>query len=83
MFGILLIDILFFAIPIIIFAFLGISIYRYASAVRKNAKIPDSFSQSEITKRKIILIVSAIIAGVFLAVVVGFIVLIYLAVAYM
>ncbi len=39
MFGIIIYDILFFAIPAIIIALLGVSIYRYLSAKRKNKLI--------------------------------------------
>ena len=83
MFGIILYDILFFAIPAIIIALLGVSIYRYVSAKRKNKLTPGTFSDEEMKKRKIWLIVSAIIAGALVIVVIGFIALLFMAVAFM
>ncbi len=83
MFGIIVIDILFFALPAILLVFLGISIYRYVSAKRKSAKEPGTVSPSDMKSRKIVLIIASILAGVFLAIVVGMIALIFLAVAYM
>ena len=83
MFGIIIYDILFFAIPAIIIALLGVSIYRYVSAKRKNKLTPGTVSAEEMKKRKILLIVSAIIAGALVIVVIGFIALLFLAVAFM
>ena len=57
MFGIIIYDILFFAIPAIIIALLGVSIYRYLSAKRKNKLTPGAVSPEEMKKRKIWLIV--------------------------
>ncbi len=83
MFGILIVDIMFFAIPILLLGFLGISIYRYALARKKNKTAPGAFSTVEINRRKIVLIIAAILTGTLLAVVVGVITLIFLAVAFM
>ncbi len=83
MFGILIIDLLFFAIPILLLSFLGISIYRYISAKRQNAKAPDTFSSNELKTRKLLLIISAVLTAVFVTIVVGFVALLFLAVAYM
>ncbi len=83
MFGVLIYDILFFAIPIALLIFLGISIYRYVSARKRNARNPGTFSPSEMKTRKIILIIVSVLAGVFLAIVIGFIALLFMAVAFM
>ncbi len=83
MFEALLFSILFFAIPTALFAFLGVSIYRYASARKKNAREPGTVSPHELRSRKTALIVSAVLAGVLLLIVVGIVVLLYLAIAYM
>ncbi len=77
MFGILIYDILFFAIPIVMLTFLGISISRYLSAKKNNAQA------SETKKRKAVLIIAGVLAGAFVAVVIGFIVLMFMAVAFM
>ena len=83
MFGIIIYDILFFAIPAIIIALLGVSIYRYLSAKRRNKLTPGTVSNEEVKKRKILLIVSAILAGTLAVVVIGFIALLFMAVAFM
>lgn len=73
----------FFAIPIVLLALLGVSIYRYVYAKRKNKKVPDTFSTEEIRIRKLILIVVSAVFGVFAAIAIGFVALMFLAVAYM
>ena len=83
MFGILLYDILFFGIPIILIILFGISLYRYLSAKKQNKEMPGSFSDSEIKKRKVMLIILSAIAGVLSVIVIGFIGLLFMAVAYM
>ena len=74
---------LFFAIPVSMVAFSGISLYRFVRAVSANKKNPGAFSADEIKKRRLLFIVSAVIAAVLVAVVVGFIALLFMAVAYM
>ena len=83
MFGILLYDILFFSIPIILIALFGISVYRYVSAKKQNKVAPGTFSDDEIKKRKIMLIVLSVITAVLAAIVIGFIALMFMAVAFM
>lgn len=83
MFGILLYDIFFFAIPIILIALFGVSLYRYISAKKQNKVAPGTFSDAEIKKRKIMLFVLSVIAGVLAVIVVGFIALMFMAVAFM
>ena len=83
MFGILLYDIIFFAIPIILIALFGISLYRSISAKKQNKSVPGTFSDAEIKKRKIMLIVLSVIAGVLAVIVLGFIALLFMAVAFM
>jgi len=81
--GILLYDILFFAIPIVLIALFGISVFRYVSAKKQNKAAPGTFSDDEIKKRKIMLIVLSVITAVLVAIVIGFIVLLFMAVAFM
>ncbi len=83
MFGIFIYDLLFFAIPTVILAFFGVSLYRYLHAKRQNKKAPDSFSSEELNRRGIFLAVTSIIAGALLLVVIGFTALIFMAVAFM
>ena len=74
---------LFFAIPLALVMLFGVSLSRYFSAKRKNRLTPGAFSQKEMRGRKIWLIVTAVMAGVTLVVMVGFIALLFMAVAYM
>lgn len=83
MFGVLVYDILFFAIPAVLLTLLGISIYRYVSAKKKNQKTPGAFSPNVLITRKIIMIITAVITGVLLIIVIGFILLLLFAVAFM
>ena len=83
MFGILSYDIFFFAIPIIWIVLFGISLYRYLSANKQNKVSPGTFSDDEIKKRKIMLFVLSVIAGVYAAIVIGFIALMFMAAAFM
>ena len=83
MFGILLYDIFFFAIPIILIALFSVSLYRYISAKKQNKMAPGTFSDTEIKKRKIMLIVLSVIAGALAVIVIGFIALMFMAVAFM
>lgn len=83
MFGIILYDILFFGIPVSMFLLFGISLYRYIRAKKENRVQPGTYSQEEMKKRKLMLIVSSVIAGVLLAVIIGFVALLYMAVAFM
>ncbi len=83
MFGNLIYDLLFFGIPIAVLGCFFVCLARFLSARSKNAKTPGSFSDEEIKTRLVLLIVSAVVAGVLAAVVVTFIVLMFVAVAFM
>lgn len=83
MFGILIYDILFFAIPIIFVALFGVSLYRYISAKKQNKAAPGTFTDAEVKKRKTMLIVVSVIAGILAAIVIFFLGLLFMAVAYM
>ena len=65
MFGVLLYDILFFGIPAVVFVGFVISLIRFVSARSKNKKMPGTYSDNEIKKRKIMLIILSVIIGVF------------------
>ena len=83
MFGIFFYDLLFFGMPVILIVFFGVSVYRYVSAVKQNKEVPGTYSPEEIKKRRTALIVSSVAAGVLAAVVIGFVCLLFMAVAYM
>lgn len=83
MFGIFIYDVLFFAVPAIWLILFGISLYRYISAKKQNKQMPGTFSPAEIKKRKVFLIVMSVVAGMILAMVIGLIAMLFMAVAFM
>ena len=74
---------LFFAMPAILLVLFGVSLYRYISAKKQNKKAPGTFPPEEIKKRKIFLIVLSVIVGVPTVIVIGFIAVMFMAIAYM
>lgn len=78
-----IIQFIFYGIPVAAICFFAGSLYRYFHAKSVNKKEPDTFSAAEMKKRKILLIVSSVIAGVLALVVIGFAILLYTAVAFM
>ena len=61
----------------------GLCLYRFVSAKKKNKKAPGTFSDDEIKFRKISMIILSVILGFFVLIVLGLIILLNLAVAYM
>ena len=78
-----LLSYIFFLIPIAFFAFFAVSLIMFLVAKSKNKKVPGTYTESQIKGRKIMLVISAVIAGVLLAVIVALTILLYMAVAYM
>ena len=74
---------LFFGIPIILIILFCICLGRYISAKKQNKLSPDTFSDTEIKKRKNMLIVLSVIVCIFAAIVIFFITLLSMAVANM
>ncbi|MBQ9691995.1 MAG: hypothetical protein IJV70_02425 [Clostridia bacterium] len=74
---------LYFSIPLLAFVFFGVSLYKYLKAKKANKRSPGTFPDQEIKNRKTVLIVASVIAGVLIAILLGFIGLLFLAVAYM
>ena len=83
MFGVWIYDLIFFGIRVALVCFWAISLYRYLSAKKKNRAVPGSVSDSQLKTRKILLILSSVLAGVLVAIVLGFVLLLYTAVAFM
>ena len=77
------IQFLYFAIPIAAILFFIVSLCLFLSARKQNKQQPGSVSAQTLKKRKIMLIVSSVIAGVLAAIVIAFIALLYMAVAFM
>ncbi len=75
--------VLYMTIPALLLVFLGVSIYRYASACKREKQAPGSVLPREMKNRKNTLIVAATLVGVMLVVVIGFMILLILSIAYM
>ncbi len=78
-----IIEVMFFAIPVVAALFFVVSLICFCHARRKNKLHPGSFSHSQILTRKILLIVSSVILGLIAAIIVGLVILLYTAVAFM
>lgn len=77
------IQFLYFAIPVAAILFFIVSFCLFLSARKQNKQQPGSVSAQTLKKRKIMLILSSVIAGVLAAIVIAFIALLYMAVAFM
>ena len=78
-----IISILYYLIPAGALLFFAGSLISYLIAKRKNKRTPGAYSDAQIRARKICLIVSSVIAGILLVVVLAFIGLLMMAVAFM
>ncbi len=76
-------NVLFFSIPAILIVLFGVSLYRYFSAKKQNKATPGTYSLEEMAKRKLMLIISSVMAGILAVVVLGFIGFMFMAVAFM
>ena len=77
-----IISYLYYIIPAAVLLF-GISLFRYCYAKHKNRRTPGTYSSEQMKSRKIFLIVASIIAGILAVVVLAFIGLLMMAVAFM
>ena len=78
-----LISILYYLIPLAALLFFIISLSLYLEAKQKNKIVPGTYTSEQMKSRKICLIVSSVIAGVMAVVVIAFIGLMMMAVAFM
>ncbi len=83
MFLFFILELLFLMLPAIIFVFFLFGLVRYISARRANKRNPGMIPPDEVTKRLIVFIISLVLFILMIALVIGFIVLINYAVAYM
>lgn len=74
---------LFFGVPIAAVLFFGVSLWRFLSAKGANKKAPGTYTEKQLAALRLVLILASVIAGVICAIVVGFICLMFMAVAYM
>lgn len=83
MFGSLLYDFLFLGVPAILIVLFFVSLFLYVSAKQQNRKAPGTVPPEVLKRRKIFLIVFAVIAGVIVVVFAGVAALLFLAIAFM
>ena len=76
-------EMLYFVIPAAFLVFFIVSLCLYVCAKIKNKKKAGSVEESRVKLYKMLLIISGIIVGVIAAVVISFITLMFMAVAYM
>ena len=74
---------LYYGVPLLAVLMFAIARYRYCIARHKNKRCPGTFSDAEIKRRKIMLIVSSVVFGVLALIVLAFIALLMVAVAFM
>ena len=74
---------LYYIIPIGVILFFAISLSAYISAKSRNKRAPDTYSESQMKTRLVCLVVSSVMAGILAVVVVAFIILLFMAVAFM
>lgn len=78
-----IISALYYIIPLFAVLFFGISLSRYLYAKRRNKRIPGTYTDAQMKSRKVWLIVSSVVAGILAVVVLAFIGLLMMAVAFM
>ena len=81
--GYILSQILFYGITLGALAFFVVSLVRFCGGRKANRLTPGAVPAEEMRVRKIMLVVSSVIVGLLAAVVIGFTVLLYMAVAFM
>ncbi len=79
----ILTQIAFYGIPAAAILFFAVCLVRYCAAQKRNKREPNSISAEELRGRRLMLIISSVIAGLLAAVVIAFTVLLFAAVAFM
>ena len=74
---------LIYALPIAVLAMFIVSLVRYVRAIRANRRAPDTYGRSQMTARLVWLIVTGVILSAMLLMIVGFMLLLLMAVAFM
>lgn len=78
-----LLNALYFLIPAAAILFFAISLGMYLYARHKNKRGPGTYTEGQIKTRLICLIISSVIAGILALVVIVFMLLLFMAVAFM
>lgn len=79
----ILIEIIYFAIPVAALAFFVVSLMLFLSARKKNKILPGSVDEGTMRIRKAMMIVSAVVAGILIVITVGFALLLTMSISYM
>lgn len=74
---------LYFGLPAVSLLWFGISLYRYSIAKHRMKRGKRQYSDQEMKRRKLWLIISAVLLGVLALIVLSFVVLLMMAVAFM
>lgn len=74
---------LIYALPLVALVLFVFSLVRYIRARRANRRAPDTYSRSQMTARLVWLIVTGVIMGAMVLMIVGFMLLLMVAVAFM
>ena len=74
---------IFLSLPVVLITLWIISLCRFISAKNKNKTAPNTFSADEIKSRRIAMIVLSIVVGALVAIVIGIISLLFLALTFM
>ena len=72
-----------YALPVAAVALFIVSLVRYIRARRANRRAPDTYNKRQMTDRLVWLIVTGVITGVMLLMIIGFMLLLMMAVAFM
>ena len=76
-------SILIFALPVAITISFIVSLVRYIKAMKTNKQNPNAIPLYEVKNRLTILIIFSVLMGLLVAIVIGFVILINLAIAFM
>ena len=81
--GALIFYLVVYVLPVALLSMFVTSICMYSLAKRRNKKAPGTYSDQQVRRRLVFLIVSSVIFGVFAMFVIGVIVLFSMAIAFM
>ena len=78
-----LMQFLFYGIPVLAVVLFVVCLVRYRMAKKKNSQEPGTYSEKEMKQRKLLVAVLGVIAGTFVMIILSFIAMLFLAVAFM
>lgn len=81
MFGNLVLDLLFFVVPLLLLVMFGVCTYRYVHAKKENEKYPGLHTPQELHRRKGMMLITGCAAIAPLVVTISFLLLLFQAIA--